>query len=385
MREQVIGQKVGNRTGLSGQRRSGAVTQKPARRETPNVSLATRARALLGFLPAFLKLALAIIIGVVCFAGYRAAASASFFQLRKIEVQGTSRVQPSEVQAVIKQSVEKTGVWKADLAEINGRLVRLPWVRSAVITRVLPDGIRVRITERVPRAVARTATGRFRWIDEEAALLGEMQPGDDIPAFFLRGLSDEDSDSARSENRERVQKFLELQSDWDAAGISERVSELNVMDLRDVRAQLAGDNSQIEVRLGSRDQGERLKKALQALDSRDDVPNATRISYIDMSLGNGKAIVGLTSGAHATADAASAAASNSETVPNETAVANALPAPAEATREKQPTKNATTPSHARSSSDNQRLIDRNKKDRNDRNAKPEKKTDKSKTAARRKP
>ena len=188
-------------------------------------------------------------------------------------------------------------------AGISTRLERLPWVRTAVVSRVLPDGIRVRISERVPRAVVRTASGRFRWVDEEAVLLGEMLPTDQIPSFFLRGLSEEDSEAARNENRERVQKFLELQKDWDAAGLSERVSEVNLIDLRDVRAQLAGDSSQIEVRLGSQDQGKRLKKALDVLDAQRQTPRGALISYIDMSQGK-RAIVGLVSGVHTTSDGA---------------------------------------------------------------------------------
>lgn len=374
MREQVIAQKVGNRTGLGGQRRSGAVTQKPARRESGGEPFSTRLRAMLGYVPAFLKLALAIVIGVVVFAGYRAAASASFFQLRTVEVQGTSRLQPADIQALVRQSVEKTGVWQADLNGINERIEALPWVRTAVVSRVLPDRIRVRITERTPRAVTRTSAGRFRWVDEEAALLGEMQPTDQIPAFFLRGLSDEDSESARNENRERVAKFLELQQSWDNVGLSERVSEVNLMDIRDVRAQLAGDNAQIEVRLGSRDQAERLKGALKALDSRDDIPNRALISYIDMSLGNGKAIVGLTSGAHTTTVGAEAptAASDSAAV----APVSEKKAPGNAS--------AVTP-RAKANADNQRTVhDKSKKDRNDRSKKTDKKPDKAQTAARRK-
>ena len=84
-----------------------------------------------------------------------------------------------------------------------------------------------------------------------------MLPTDQIPTFFLRGLNEEDPEGARAENRERVAKFLELQHEWDAAGLSERVSEVNLIDIRDIRAQLAGDNSQIEVRLGSQDHGKR--------------------------------------------------------------------------------------------------------------------------------
>ncbi|MDQ6651407.1 MAG: FtsQ-type POTRA domain-containing protein [Acidobacteriota bacterium] len=301
MREQVIAHKVGNRSGIAGQRRSSAVTQRPAPRASGREAIGSRVRALLGYFPAFFKIALAIVIGVLIFAGYRAAASASFFHVRNVEVQGTSRASSEEIQALIRHEVEQTGVWKADLNGINERLERLPWVRKAIVSRVLPDGIRVRIVERVPRAVVRTASGRFRWIDEDAVLLGEMLPTDQVPAFFLRGLNEEDSEAGRKENRERAQKFLELQRDWDAAGLSERVSEVNLIDIRDVRAQLAGDNSQIEVRLGSQDHGKRLKDALDVLDGQRQTSRGSLISYIDLSQGK-RAIVGLTSGVHTTSD-----------------------------------------------------------------------------------
>ncbi|HEY0431481.1 MAG TPA: FtsQ-type POTRA domain-containing protein, partial [Pyrinomonadaceae bacterium] len=295
MREQVIAQKVGNRSGLGSQRRSSAVNQRPTRRE--NGGVAARLRALLGYVPTFLKVGLAIVVGLLIFAGYRVAASASFFQVRRVEVQGASRVSADEVQALVKKEVEKTGVWRADLGVVNARLERLPWIRTAVVSRVLPDGIRVRIVERVPRAVVRTASGRFRWVDDDAVLLGEMLPTDQMPAFFLRGLNEDDPDGARKENRERVAKFMELQRDWDLAGLSERVSEVNVMDIRDVRAQLADDNSQIEVRLGAQDHAKRLKDALEVLDAQKQSPQGALISYIDLSQGK-RAIVGLTSGAH---------------------------------------------------------------------------------------
>jgi len=373
MREQVIAQKVGNRSGIGGQRRPGAVTQKPAPRENGGEPFNARLRALLSYVPAFLKLALAIVIGVLVFAGYRAAASASFFQLKTVEVKGTSRLQPADIQALVRQSVDKTGVWKADLNGINESIERLPWVRTAIVSRVLPDRIRVRITERSPRVVVRTSAGRFRWVDEDAALLGEMQPTDQIPAFFLNGLSDEDSDSARDENRERVAMFLELQQAWDAAGLSERVSEVNLMDVRDVRAQLAGDNSQIEVRLGARDQATRLKSALKALDSHDNIPSRDMISYIDMSLGNGKAIVGLTSGAHTT-------------------TGGAEPPAATTTAAVEPASNKKTADNAsvkalrlKANADNPRTVqDKTKTDRKDRSKKADKKSDKSQTAGRRK-
>jgi cell division septal protein FtsQ len=300
VREQVIAHKVGNRSGGS-TRRSGVVAQRPVRRGGAGDAVGSRLRALLGYVPTVLKLALLLVAAVLIFAGYRVAASASFFQVRKVEVKGNARVSSDEIQAVVRKETEKTGVWKADLQSVAARLERLPWVRTAVVSRVLPDGIRVRISERLPRGVVRTGSGRFRWIDEDAVLLGEMLPSDQIPAFFLRGLSEEDSETAHHDNRERVQKFLELQKDWDGAGLSERVSEVNLIDVRDVRAQLAGDSSQIEVRLGAQDHGKRLQDALSVLDSQKQTPRGALISYIDLSQGK-RAIVGLVSGVHTTSD-----------------------------------------------------------------------------------
>jgi cell division protein FtsQ len=290
LREQVIPQKVGNRTGI-GKPRSGA-GQRPAKR-APAESIGARLRSLVGYIPTALRIAA---IAIVCLIGvvvYRAAASASFFQIKTVEAKGASRASLADIQATVRREVASTGVWRADLHELSQHLEQLPWVRTAIVTRVLPDGIRVRITERQPRAVVRTSTGRFMWVDEDAVYLGEMSPVDQMPSFFLRGWSEDNA--AQAENRARVKKFLELQAAWESQGLSERVSELNLMDLRDVRVQLAGDDSQIEVRLGSEDQGTRLKKALNVLDAQRQTARGPLISYIDLTQGK-RAIVGLVSG-----------------------------------------------------------------------------------------
>lgn len=290
MREPVIPQKVGNRTGIN-KSRSG-VGQRPAKR-APAESIGARLRSLLGYVPSALRIAVIAIVCLLVVVVYRAAASASFFQIKTVQTKGASRASVEDIQAAVRRDVGPTGVWRANLQEISQHLERLPWVRTAIVTRVLPDGIRVRITERQPRAVVRTSSGRFIWVDDDAVYLGEMSPTDQMPAFFLRGWNEDEG--GQTENRQRVAKFIELQKEWDAQGLSERVSEVNVQDLRDVRVQLAGDDSQIEVRLGSQEQGARLKKALTVLDAQRQTARGPLISYIDLSQGK-RAIVGLVSG-----------------------------------------------------------------------------------------
>lgn len=298
MRDPVVAQRVGNRTGI-GRGRS-AVGQRPAKRGS-NETIRVRLKSLLGYVPLALRIGVIAIIALIAFVGYRAAASASFFQVQTIETRGASRASVEDIKTAVRRDVGESGVWRADLQELSKHLEKLPWVRTAVVTRVLPDGIRVRITEREPKAVVRTSAGRFIWVDDDAVYLGEMAPTDQMPAFFLRGWNEDESTTARQENRERVAKFLELQRDWSAQGISERVSEANLLDLRDVRVQLAGDDSQIEVRLGSQDQSTRLGKALTVLDAQRQTARGPLISYIDLTQGK-RAIVGLVTGSHTVAE-----------------------------------------------------------------------------------
>ena len=292
MRDPIVTQKVGNRSGMS--KGKSAANQRPARRVSGE-TFGARVKSLLAYVPLALRIGAFAIICLIAFVGYRAAASASFFEIKSVETKGASRASVADIQTVVRRDVSETGVWKANLEQLSEHVEQLPWVRSAVVTRVLPDGIRVRITEREPRAVVRNAAGRFIWVDEDAVYLGEMSPTDQMPAFFLRGWNEEASTAARTENRQRVSKFLELQREWDAQGLSERLSEVNVMDLRDVRVQLAGDDSQIEIRLGSQEQGPRLSKALAVLDAQRQTARGPLISYIDLTQGK-RAIVGLVTG-----------------------------------------------------------------------------------------
>jgi cell division protein FtsQ len=291
---------VGNRTGI-GKPRSGA-GQRPAKRASSE-SIAARLRSLLGYVPTALRIGVIAIVCLLVVVVYRAAASASFFQIKTVETKGAARASVDDIQTTVRRDVAPTGVWRADLQELSKHLEQLPWVRTAIVSRVLPDGIRVRITERQPRAVVRTNSGKFMWVDDDAVYLGEMAPADQMPPFFLHGWNEEGA--AQAENRQRVAKFLELQKEWDVQGVSERVSEVNLMDLRDVRVQLAGDDARIEIRLGSQEQDARLKKALTVLDAQRQTARGPLISYIDLSQGK-RAIVGLTTGNQTVADAGSA-------------------------------------------------------------------------------
>jgi cell division septal protein FtsQ len=285
MKEQVITPRAG-RSAVASKGRAGEIPQRPTRRGRGSSSN-SRAKASgwrkgLAYLPLAGKLTLALIAGILLFTGYRAAASASFFQARNIDVSGTSRISSDEVKAIVRNNVAQTGVWNADLNAISRELKRIAWVKEVAVSRVLPDGLRVRVTEREPRAVVRTSAGKFVWVDEEAVSLGAASPADQI---FMRGWDEDGNETARAQNRERVQKFLLMTRDLEANGISRRVSEVNLNDLHDVRAQLTGDDAQIEIQLGREDFANRLKFALGELDRQRSTPIGPFIIHLNVAQG----------------------------------------------------------------------------------------------------
>jgi len=128
-----------------------------------------------------------------------------------------------------------------------------------------------------------------------------MSSTDQMPPFFLHGWNEESTAAAQADNRQRVARFLELQHEWNAKSISARVSEVNLQDLRDVRVQLAGDDAQIEIRLGGQDQPARLFRALEVLDRERQTSRGPLISYIDVSQAK-RAVVGLVTGKQTVAE-----------------------------------------------------------------------------------
>lgn len=302
MREQVITPR-GGRVGSKG--RGGVSVQRPtSRRAKPAQASGSRQKsfewkAALPYVPLALKVLLAVSLGVLAFVGYRNAVAASFFKVRSVDVYGAHHASREEIRASVLR-LSQAGVWKADLEAISGELKSLPWVRDAVVTRVLPAGLRVRVTEREPRVIMRNREGRLVWADDEGVQLGVAVPGDED--FFFRGLDEATTETARRENRERMAVGLELKADWERAGLSKRVSEVDLADLHDVRVHLAGVDSGIQVSLitqaddskraattdearAPQDYSKRFRDALKALDQEGRANGSKCVSYIIMSPG----------------------------------------------------------------------------------------------------
>src|SRR4051794_31534936 len=81
-------------------------------------------------------------IGIVAISGYQTVTASSFFGLKNVDVRGTDRTPADDIKRLVAGSVEKTGVWNADLGDIRTKIEKYPFVKSAAVSRILPAGIR---------------------------------------------------------------------------------------------------------------------------------------------------------------------------------------------------------------------------------------------------
>ncbi len=211
-----------------------------------------------------------VLLFVVLIAGvyvaYHLFAGSRFFALNGVDVEGNVLLSATEVEAMVRASVP-SGVFNADLAQIRAKLEGFPLIRQAKVVRLLPDRLRVTISERTPIAVARLADGNTACIDEEGALFGNQDTwrGKAIPPL-IKGVA-EDGDRKNDVNRQLVLTYKRLieELDQNEPPLSSRIDEVTFDPDQGVRLSLA--NSSIIVLLGRNDFRARLNAALDVIEA----------------------------------------------------------------------------------------------------------------------
>lgn len=203
-------------------------------------------------------------LGFLLLTGYRTVTASSFFDAKTIDVRGTNRVSEDEVKKLVRSQTEKNGVWNANLDAIRNDVEKLQYVKSAAVSRVLPNGIQVRVDERVPRAVVRLSSGDF-WVDDEAQILGRVDKNEQRPDFSVYGWDESKSDRAQKENQERVKLYLKLHDDFQKTGVASRVTSVSLNDLQDPQANVEDSGANVAIFLGKEDYGKRLQRGLDVI------------------------------------------------------------------------------------------------------------------------
>jgi len=137
----------------------------------------------------------------------------------------------------------------------RSQLEQLPWVESASVQRILPNRIRVELTERTPIAFLRNGT-QLALIDAHGVIL-DRPDGEDLHFPIVSGLPES---MPREEREKRIQTYQEFLRDADLirSGSSDRVSEIDLTNAKDLRVVMSGlssanDSQAVTIHFGNSD------------------------------------------------------------------------------------------------------------------------------------
>jgi cell division protein FtsQ len=142
-------------------------------------------------------------------------------------------------QAVLDKFYRDRGrsVLRIPLDARRGAIEELPWVESASVQRILPNRIRVELTERTPIAFLRNGT-ELALMDVHGVILDRPQ-GEDLHFPIVTGLSE---NMPRDERERRMQTYQEFMKNIDLvrSDSSDRVSEVELSNPKDLRVVMTG-------------------------------------------------------------------------------------------------------------------------------------------------
>jgi cell division septal protein FtsQ len=214
------------------------------------------------------------------YAAYRVAAVVGHARVLRIDhivVHGNQRLSSGEVIAVL-NGLRGENIVRADLTAWRRRLLSSPWVRDAVMRRLLPSTVEVMVSERAPIGIGRIKSELYL-VDDRGTVIDEYGPqyaDVDLPIIDGLNVSPDAStaaDGSRAELAARVVAAL-----WPQPSVARRLSQIDVTDLHNAAVILSGDPALIYV-------GE--DRFLQRLQSYLDLSAALRarvpdIDYVDL-------------------------------------------------------------------------------------------------------
>jgi cell division protein FtsQ len=154
----------------------------------------------------------------------------------QIDVRGNHVVPQEEVQKLFLKDRGRS-VLQVPLEARRSQIEQLAWVEQASVQRILPNRLRVELTERTPVAFFRNGS-ELTLIDGEGVLLDRPE-GEDFHFPIVTGLSE---NMRREERAKRMETYQEFMKDINLVkpGSADDVSELDLGDARNLRAVLTG-------------------------------------------------------------------------------------------------------------------------------------------------
>ena len=210
--------------------------------------------------------------------------SADALTVSRLTVSGNVRLSRGEVVALL-DGLQGRNMLLVDLDAWRRKLLASPWVADAALRRVLPGSVDVFIAERQPVGIGRLGDVLFL-IDEQGEVIDEFGPNHaDLDLPLIDGLATpgidprlggEAVDRGRAALATRLLGALQGRPD-----LAERVSQIDVTDIRDAVVILKDDATL--VRVGDEQFAERLQSYVELAPAlRERVP---QMDYVDLRFG----------------------------------------------------------------------------------------------------
>ena len=166
------------------------------------------------------------------------------FDVAITEINGLQNISQNQVLVKIRELQQPDrNLMRLDLDRLRRSLELIPWVKTVVVRRVLPDKLMIDIEEREPVAFARVAQGTLL-IDGEGILLKNNPENLSQPDFpVILGMESGYVPEVLRRNRERIALYQQLMRSLNrgGAGLSRDLSEVHLQDPGNVSVILNGD------------------------------------------------------------------------------------------------------------------------------------------------
>lgn len=232
-------------------------------RKAPKVRQAGPSRFARYFLPGLLSIGILAAIVTLAVVGYQTVTASNFFEVKTVDISGADRASVEDIRRIVTSDTQKTGSWNADLAELRQKIEKLPFVKFAAVSRVLPNGLKVVINERVPIAVVKVSTGNFL-IDADGEMLASPK-SEDSSMLVISGWDEAKTEKAQKDNLMRIRMFQKMVADWGEFGLAKRVKAIDISDLQEPKATVVDSGRDIPVTLSRDDYAKSLRSAIEAI------------------------------------------------------------------------------------------------------------------------
>lgn len=233
-------------------------------------------------LPWTVKVRPLVVLAVVIYGGYRAAAlalSADALTVTRITVTGNTRMSRGEVLSLL-DGLRGKNMVTVDMEAWRQKLLASPWVANVAIRRVLPGSVDVLIAEREPMGIGRIGRGLYL-IDQGGEVIDEFGPNyADLDLPIIDGLAPgTPGPDGLLVDQPRAALAGRLLSELRAhPGLARRVSQVDVTDVRDAVLILKNDTAL--VRVGDEQFAQRLQSYVDLGPAlRERIPD---IDYVDL-------------------------------------------------------------------------------------------------------